>query len=61
MCELLEAGMFGLIYGSFMIDEEDIVFSKWTQVGLILTEECGTSPPWAIGRSAGMLGRRLDV
>ncbi len=32
VCELLEAGMFGLIYGSFMINEGDIVFSKWTEV-----------------------------
>lgn len=39
MCELLEAGMFGLIDGSFMINEEDIVFSKWTQVFILTAEQ----------------------
>ena len=27
--------MFGLVYGSFMINEEDIVFSRWTQVFIL--------------------------
>lgn len=45
MFELLEAGMFGLVYGSFMISEEDIVVSRWTHV-FILTVECGTNLPW---------------
>lgn len=27
--------MFGCVYGSFMINEEDIVFSKWTLVFIL--------------------------
>lgn len=27
--------MFGLVYGSFMINEEDIVFNRWTQVFIL--------------------------
>lgn len=39
VCELLEAGMFGLIYGSFMINEEDNVCSKWTHVFILTVKQ----------------------
>lgn len=50
--------MSGLIYGSFMINEEDIVFSRWTHA-CILTVECGTNvggciyPPTRSGKATG--------
>lgn len=37
------------VFGSFMIHEEDIVFSRWTQV-FILTVECGIT---VVGNAAG--------
>lgn len=45
VCELLEAGMFGLVYGSFMINEVDIVFSKWTQVFILTVEQLYPGAP----------------
>lgn len=43
VCELLEAGMFGRVYGSFMINEVDIVFSKLTQVFLLTVKQLCSS------------------
>lgn len=31
VCELLEAGKFGLVYCSFMINEEDVGLSRWAR------------------------------
>lgn len=41
VCELLEAEMFAHVYGSFIKNEQDIVFSKWTQVFILaLSQPC---------------------
>lgn len=49
--------MFGLVYGSFMINEVDIVFSKWTQVFISTVEQLYLGAPGysysVAGKAAG--------